>query len=54
MRGARALNTLFKLGQETAVAKSVGEFWPQILNPIAKNEYDFPFAILYSVADELE
>jgi hypothetical protein len=49
------LNTLFKLGQETAVAKSIGEFWPQILKAIDEsNEFDFPFAILYSVADDFE
>lgn len=54
MRGTRALQTLLRLGQETALAKSVSKFWPQILRALKDNPYDFPFAILYSVDDDAE
>jgi len=53
-RGARAMQTLLKLAQETALAKSVATFWPKILTALSDNEFDFPFAILYSVADDEE
>lgn len=51
-RATRAMKTLLKLGQETALAKSVSTFWPKILASLSDNIYDFPFAILYSVADD--
>lgn len=53
-RGARAMKTLLKLSQETALAKSVAQFWPKILIALSDNEWDFPFAILYSVSEEEE
>jgi hypothetical protein len=53
-RSARALRTLLRLGQETALANSVSTFWPQILKALEDNEFDFPFALLYSVADDIE
>lgn len=54
IRGARALQTLLRLGQETNLAKSVSTFWPQILKGLSDNVFDFPFAILYSVSDDME
>jgi hypothetical protein len=54
IRGARALQTLLTMGQETALAKSVSTFWPQLLRALSDNVFDFPFVILYSVVDEVE
>lgn len=48
------MQTLLQLGQETALAKSVSTFWPQILRALKDNPFDFPFAILYSVDDDAE
>ncbi|KAH9220231.1 hypothetical protein DL95DRAFT_44108 [Leptodontidium sp. 2 PMI_412] len=53
-RGTRAMKTLLKLAQETATAKSVAEFWPNILSALSENEFDFPFAVLYSVSEDEE
>jgi hypothetical protein len=54
IRNARALKTLFKLGQEMTLAKSVSEFWPKILSVLSDNGLDFPFAVVYSIADNKE
>jgi hypothetical protein len=54
MRGARALQTLLRLGQETALAQSVSRFWPQLVRALSDNVFDFPFVILYSVVDDTE
>lgn len=48
------MKTLLKLAQETAMAQSVATFWPKILSALSENEVDFPFAILYSVAEDEE
>ncbi|KAL2070764.1 hypothetical protein VTL71DRAFT_13790 [Oculimacula yallundae] len=53
-RGTRAMRTLLKLAQETAVANSVSAFWPKILSALHENEFDFPFAILYSMSEDEE
>ncbi|KAH7411103.1 aerobic respiration control sensor protein arcB [Cadophora sp. MPI-SDFR-AT-0126] len=53
-RGARAMKTLVRLAQETAMAQSIAAFWPKILSALSENEFDFPFAILYSVAEDEE
>jgi hypothetical protein len=54
IRGSRALQTLLTMGQETALAKSVSTFWPQLLRALSDNIWDIPFAILYSVLDDPE
>jgi hypothetical protein len=54
IRGARALQTLLTMGQETALAKSVSTFWPQLLRSLSDNVWDIPFAILYSVLEETD
>lgn len=51
IQSARALKTLLKLGQEMTLAQSVADFWPRILTALSDNVFDFPFAILYSVAN---
>ncbi|KUJ16216.1 uncharacterized protein LY89DRAFT_77589 [Mollisia scopiformis] len=53
-RGTRAMKTLLRLGQETALATTVSTFWPKILSGLEENRFDFPFAILYSVAEDVE
>lgn len=53
-RAARATQTLLKLGQDTALAQSVSEFWGNTLKSLDTNGYDFPFALVYSVQDEYE
>lgn len=53
-RAARATQTLLKLGQETAVAQNISEFWPSILRALQDNEFDFPFALIYSVLEDSE
>lgn len=53
-RASRAMKTLLRLGQETALATTVSTFWPKILSSLEENRWDFPFAILYSVADDVE
>jgi PAS domain S-box-containing protein len=46
--------TLFKLGQETALADTIPKFWPRILKAFEDNEFDFPFALVYSVVEDPE
>jgi hypothetical protein len=48
------MKTLLRLGQETALATSISTFWPKILKSLEENRFDFPFAILYSVTDDVE
>ncbi|KAF4631913.1 hypothetical protein G7Y89_g6216 [Cudoniella acicularis] len=53
-RAARATQTLLKIGQETALAQNISEFWPNILKALEDNGFDFPFAVLYSVLDDVD
>ncbi|KAG9237820.1 aerobic respiration control sensor protein arcB [Amylocarpus encephaloides] len=53
-RARRATETLLKLGQATTLAKKVSEIWKQILIALEDNGYDFPFALVYSVSDEVD
>jgi hypothetical protein len=48
----RRTRTLLKLSEEVALAQSVKGYWPRVLNAISGNEFDFPFALLYSVIDD--
>ena len=50
----RRTRTLLKLGESVALAKSVSSFWVQVLQSLEDNEFDFPFALLYSVLDDTE
>jgi PAS domain S-box-containing protein len=50
----RRTKTLLKLGEEVALAKSVSSFWQKILSSLEDNEWDFPFALVYSVVDDSE
>jgi hypothetical protein len=50
----RRTRTLLKLGEGVSSAKSVQAFWPLVLNALKDNEFDFPFALLYSILDEVD
>ena len=46
--------TLREIGETTATATEVKGFWDQVLKGLEYNQYDTPFAILYSVGDDSE
>ena len=46
--------TLREVGETTAAAREVRAFWPHVLKGLQYNEYDTPFVLLYSVADETD
>ncbi|KAI4132261.1 MAG: hypothetical protein LQ338_000813 [Usnochroma carphineum] len=50
----RRMLTLREVGEKTAAARDLGSFWQQVLLALEYNEYDAPFAMIYSVADETE
>lgn len=47
----RRMRTINKLGECTAQAKTVKQFWNMVLDGLQDNERDVPFALLYSVGD---
>lgn len=49
--GNRRMQTLRKLGEKVAEARSVKSFWTKVLEGLEENHFDVPFALLYSVAD---
>lgn len=50
----RRMLTLREIGERTASAASISEFWPQVRLGLAFNEYDLPFSMIYSVKDDAE
>ncbi|MCJ1302114.1 hypothetical protein MMC08_004915 [Hypocenomyce scalaris] len=50
----RRMLTLREVGEKTAAAREVKGFWSQVLKGLEYNEYDTPFVLLYSVADDLD
>ncbi|KAF1996005.1 hypothetical protein P154DRAFT_444246 [Amniculicola lignicola CBS 123094] len=48
---SRRMQTLRYLGESLASARTVKMFWKCVLDGLEHNQYDVPFAILYSVAD---
>ncbi len=50
----RRMLTLREVGETTASARDLKEFWQQCLNGLQYNEYDSPFVLLYSVTDDLD
>ncbi|KAL8728997.1 MAG: hypothetical protein Q9166_004998 [cf. Caloplaca sp. 2 TL-2023] len=50
----RRMLTLREVGEKTAAARDLSSFWQKVLEAIAWNEYDAPFAMIYSVADDPE
>ena len=47
----RQMLMLRGIGEKTASARQVSEFWPLILQGLENNEVDAPFVIVYSVAE---
>lgn len=44
--------TLREVGEKTASARDIKSFWAQVIKGLEYNEYDVPFAMLYSCHDE--
>jgi len=47
----RRMRTINKIGECTAQAKAVKQFWKLVLDGLQDNERDVPFALLYSVGE---
>lgn len=50
----RRMLTLREIGERTATATTVNGFWPQVQKGLEYNEYDAPFALIYSIKEETE
>lgn len=50
----RRMLTLREIGERTAMARDVSNFWPLLLQGLEYNELDAPFVLLYSVTDDWE
>lgn len=50
----RRMLTLRDIGERTANATTVKGFWPQVQRGLEYNEYDVPFALIYSINDDVE
>lgn len=50
----RRMLTLREVGEKTATARDLRSFWQQCLIGLEYNEYDSPFVLLYSIAEDPE
>ena len=50
----RRMLTLREIGERTAAASTVSDFWPQLQKGLEYNELDVPFSIIYSIKEETE
>lgn len=50
----RRMLTLREIGERAAMATAVSGFWPQVEKGLEYNEYDAPFALIYSIKEEAE
>ncbi|KAI4250343.1 MAG: hypothetical protein LQ352_005364 [Teloschistes flavicans] len=50
----RRMLTLRDVGEKTAAARDLGNFWQQVLSALEDNDLDTPFVIIYSVDDDPE
>ncbi|KAF5629259.1 Hybrid signal transduction histidine kinase K [Fusarium sp. NRRL 52700] len=50
----RRMLMLREIGERTAAATTVAGFWPQVQKGLEFNEYDVPFALIYSARDDTE
>ncbi|CAN8101168.1 unnamed protein product [Discula destructiva] len=48
----RRMFTLREVGERTALARDVKQFWAQVHKGFEYNEYDIPFALIYSVTED--
>ena len=52
--GERRTGTLSSIGEKTSTARDLKTFWRHVLSGLETNVYDIPFALLYSVSDEID
>lgn len=50
----RRMLTLREVGERSATAREVGQFWNQVLKGLEYNEFDVPFVYMYSVSDDVD
>lgn len=50
----RRMLTLRAIGEKTSQARNVGQFWKQVHESMKVNEWDIPFAMIYSVTEDSE
>lgn len=50
----RRMLTLRELGEKTAAAAELRSFWDQVLKALEYNDFDTPFVLLYSVAEDID
>ncbi|KAL0935404.1 histidine kinase hhk13p [Colletotrichum truncatum] len=50
----RRMLTLREVGEKTAAAKDVRSFWPRVKEGLEFNDWDVPFALIYSVKEDNE
>lgn len=51
---SRRMELLRYLGERLNATRTVKEFWGRVLDGLAHNDYDVPFALLYSIVDAEE
>ncbi|KAH8742304.1 hypothetical protein F5883DRAFT_671880 [Diaporthe sp. PMI_573] len=50
----RRMLTLREIGESTSHARNVGQFWKRVHESMKYNEWDIPFALIYSVTEDSE
>lgn len=50
----RRMLTLREVGEKTAAAGELRSFWDQVLRGLDYNDFDTPFVLLYSVAEDID
>jgi len=50
----RRMLTLREVGERTAAARDIKGFWDEVLGALECNDLDTPFALLYSIAEDIE
>lgn len=50
----RRMLTLREIGERTASARDMRGFWREVISALDLNEYDTPFVLLYSVAEDAD
>lgn len=50
----RRMLTLREVGERTSLARDVKQFWKQVHKGLEYNQYDIPFALIYSIQEDSE
>lgn len=50
----RRMLTLREVGEKTATARNIKGFWTQVIKALEYNPFDVPFALLYSVNEDVD